>query len=176
MARSGPKPGNSIGPVAETSVAELFHEAMASLASGVCVITARRADGVPCGLAATAVASYSANPPSLLVSVDHGSRCHGALTECERFGVHILGADEEPLARVFAGKGDDKFADVRWRWDGDVPELEGALAYLRCVRADNFQRYDHTILIGDVDGGRLAPGEPLLYARRRMDWLLQTGS
>jgi len=162
--------------VAERSVPELFHEAMASLASGVCVVTARRADGHPCGLAATAVASYSANPPSLLVSIDHGSRCHGALTECARFGVHILGADEEPLARVFAGKGDDKFAGVPWRWDGDVPELDGALAYLRCVRADNFQRYDHTILIGDVDGGRLAPGEPLLYARRRMDWLLQTGS
>ena len=28
---------------------------MASLASGVCVVTARRADGQPCGLAATAV-------------------------------------------------------------------------------------------------------------------------
>jgi flavin reductase ActVB len=174
-AASGPSAGTSIEPVAETSVAELFHEAMASLASGVCVVTARRADGRPCGLAATAVASYSADPPSLLVSIDHGSRCHGALTASERFGVHILGADEEPLARVFAGKGDDKFAGVPWGWDADVPELDGGLAYLRCVRAVNFECYDHTILIGDLDGGRLAPGEPLLYARRRMDWLLQTG-
>ena len=47
--------------------AELFHEAMSSLASGVVVVTARRADGHPCGLAATSVASYSADPPSLLV-------------------------------------------------------------------------------------------------------------
>jgi len=161
--------------VAESSVAELFHEAMASLASGVCVVTARRADGDPCGLSATAVASYSADPPSLLVSIDHRSRCHDALAGSARFGVHILGANEEPLARAFASKGHDKFAGLDWRWDGDVPELDRALAYLRCVRAENFQRYDHTILIGDVDGGRLDPGDPLLYSQRRMDWLLQTG-
>ena len=43
------------------------------------------------------------------------------------------------LARVFAGKGDDKFAGLDWRWDEDVPELRGTLAYLRCRRAENFR-------------------------------------
>jgi flavin reductase ActVB len=152
---------------------ELFHEAMSSLASGVAVITARRADGHPCGLAATSVASYSAHPPSLLVSVAHSSRCHAALSACERFGVHLLRADELGLAQVFAGRGDDKFAGVAWRWDGEVPELDGTLAYLRCRRVANFDRYDHTVLIGDLEGGRMEQGEPLLYARRRMDWLLR---
>jgi flavin reductase ActVB len=155
------------------TVEELFRDAMASLASGVAVVTARRGDGAPCGLAATSVSSYSAHPPSLLVSIAHTSRCHGALADCERFGVHLLRADELPLAQVFAGRGDDKFAGVDWRWDGDVPELAGTLAYLRCRRAANFARYDHTVLIGDLDGGRMEPGEPLLYARRRMDWLLK---
>jgi flavin reductase (DIM6/NTAB) family NADH-FMN oxidoreductase RutF len=146
---------------------------MASLASGVTVLTARRGDGHPCGLAATSVASYSAEPPSLLASVAHESRCHRALSESERFGVHILRADELDVARVFAGKGDDKFGGLDWRWDGDVPELTGTIAYLRCRRVANFERYDHTILIGDLDGGRIETGEPLLYARRRMDWLLR---
>jgi flavin reductase (DIM6/NTAB) family NADH-FMN oxidoreductase RutF len=148
---------------------------MASLASGVTVVTARRPDRHPCGLAATSVASYSASPPSLLVSIAHSSRCHRALSECERFGVHILRSDEVPLAHVFAGKGEDKFDGLAWRWDGDVPELEGTIAYLRCRRVANFERYDHTILIGDLDGGRIETGEPLLYAQRRMDWLLRAG-
>ena len=148
---------------------------MSSLASGVAVITARRPDEHPCGLAATSVTSYSAQPPSLLVSVSHESRCHRALAEAERFGVHLMRADELELAHVFAGKGDDKFAGVDWRWDGDVPELAGTLAYLRCRRAANLDRYDHTVLIGDIEGGRIEGGEPLLYARRRMDWLLQPG-
>jgi flavin reductase (DIM6/NTAB) family NADH-FMN oxidoreductase RutF len=158
----------------DVAVGELFRESMASLASGVTVITARRGDGHPCGLAATSVSSYSAHPPSLLVSVAHTSRCHGALTGAERFGVHILRADEMELAHVFAGKGADKFGMLDWGWDEDVPELKGTLAYLRCRRAENFDRYDHTVLIGDIEGGRIEEGEPLLYARRRMDWLLRS--
>ena len=159
----------------DTAIDDLFKDAMSSLASGVAVVSARRPDGKPCGLAATAVASYSAHPPSLLVSVAHSSRCHTALTESEHFGVHILRADEAALAEVFAGKGDDKFAGVDWRWDDDVPELQGTIAYLRCRRAANFVQYDHTILIGDIETGRFEHGEPLLYARKRMDWLLTLG-
>jgi flavin reductase (DIM6/NTAB) family NADH-FMN oxidoreductase RutF len=146
---------------------------MASLASGVAVITARRENGNPCGLAATSITSFSARPPSLLVSISHESRCHGALTSSERFGVHLLRAGELDLAHVFAGKGDDKFAGLEWGWDGDVPELGGTLAYLRCARAANFEHHDHTVLIGDLEAGHMNKGEPLLYARRRMDWLLR---
>lgn len=151
----------------------VFRDAMSSLASGVAVITARGVDGHPCGLTATSVSSFSADPPSLLVSVAHSSRCHLALIESERFGVHILEAGQEPVARVFAGKGDDKFAGVDWGWDGDVPELAGTIAYLPCRRSASFDHHDHSILIGDLDGGRVGQGEPLLYARRRMDWRLE---
>ena len=157
----------------ETELHELFAGAMSSLASGVAVITTRRPDGQPCGLAATSVASYSAHPPSLSASIAHSSRCHEALAACEHFGVHILRADEAAVARVFASRGDDKFAQLDWRWDADVPELAGALAYLRCRRAETFTRYDHSILIGDIQRVRLEEGEPLLYANRRMDWLLR---
>jgi flavin reductase ActVB len=153
---------------------ELFREAMTRLASGVAVITARRPDGLPCGIAATALTSFSAHPPSLLVSVWHASRCHAALTACERFGVHLLRSDELDLAHRFADReSPDKFAGLDWSWDAGVPELSGTLAYLRCRRAENFSRYDHTVLIGDLEGGRIEPGEPLVYARRRMDWLMQ---
>jgi flavin reductase (DIM6/NTAB) family NADH-FMN oxidoreductase RutF len=152
----------------------LFREAMTHLASGVAVITARRPDGGPCGIAATSLTSYSAHPPSLLVSVWHGSRCHDALAASEHFGVHLLKSDELHLAQRFADRVmEDKFEGLGWSWDDDVPELDGTLAYLRCTRAENFVKYDHTILIGDLEGGRLEQGAPLVYARRRMDWLMR---
>ena len=151
----------------------LFIEAMARLASGIAVITARRQDGEPCGLAATSVSSYSAHPPSLIASIAHVSRCHGPLVASESFGVHFLRSDELELARLFASRSDDKFSAAAWTWDDDVPELAGALAYLRCRRAASFDHYDHTVLIGDLEAGRVEDGEPLLYARRRMDWLLR---
>jgi len=152
----------------------LFREAMTLLASGVAVITARRGDGEPCGIAATSLTSYSAHPPSLLVSVWHVSRCHNALCESKHFGVHLLKRDQLALAERFADRTlDRKFEGVDWRWDDDVPELAGALAYLRLRRSDNFAKYDHTVLIGDLEAGRFEQGAPLLYVRRRMDWLMQ---
>jgi flavin reductase (DIM6/NTAB) family NADH-FMN oxidoreductase RutF len=152
----------------------LFREAMTHLASGVAVITARRPDGMPCGIAATSLTSYSAHPPSLLVSVWHESRCHDALAASVAFGVHLLKSDELELAHRFADRRRaDKFEGLDWTWDDDVPELGGTLAYLRCRRSVNFAHYDHTVLIGDLERGRLEQGEPLVYARRRMDWLMQ---
>src|SRR5215204_5709368 len=152
---------------------QLFREAMSHLASGVAVVTARRPDGAPCGLAATSLTSYSAHPPSLLVSIWHGSRCHEALELCEHFGVHLLRADQLEVAHGFADRESvDKFGGLEWSWDGDVPELAQTLVYLRCRRAENFVCYDHTVLIGDLESGRLEPGEPLVYSRRRMDWLM----
>jgi len=155
------------------TAAELFREAMAGLCSGVAVLTARRSDAHPCGLVATSVSAFSAEPPSVLTSIGHVSRCHRALAECEHFGVHLLRADQERLAHVFASLAEEKFDGVEWSWDADVPELGGALAYLRCRRSALFELYDHSILIGDVIGGRREPGEPLVYMDRRMDWRLE---
>ena len=156
----------------DDAVPELFREAMAGLCSGVAVVTARRDDGNPCGLVATSVSSFSARPPSVLVSVDHSSRCHRALVDGDTFGVHLLAADQEPLAHVFAGRGDDKFAGVDWSWDDGVARLAGSLAYLRCRRSALFELYDHSLLVGDVTGGSIVPGEPLVYLRRRFGWRL----
>ena len=151
---------------------EIFREAMAGLASGVAVITARRPDGEPCGLVATSVSSFSAEPPSALVSVAHTSRCHSALAEGNFFGVHILAADQQSLAHVFAGLGDDKFAGVEWDWDDGVPQIAGALSYLRCRRSALFELYDHSLLVGDVTGGAVERGEPLVWMRRSFGWRL----
>jgi flavin reductase ActVB len=154
---------------------QTFREAMARLASGVAVITARRPDGDPCGLVATSVSSFSASPPSVLVSVSHTSRCHGALIEGSAFGVHILAAGQEPIAHVFAGLGDDKFAGVDWDWDDGVARIDGTLAYLRCTRSALFELYDHSLLVGDVAGGEVSDGEPLVYMARSLGWRLEPG-
>ena len=156
------------------AVPDLFREAMAGLVSGVAVVTARREDGNPCGLVATSVSSFSANPPSVLVSVDHQSRCHHALVDGDTFGVHVLARDQEKLAHVFAGRGDDKFAGVEWAWDDGVARIGGTLAYLRCRRSALFELYDHSLLVGDVTGGSVEAGEPLVYMQRNFGWRLST--
>ena len=151
----------------------LFRDAMAALCSGVAVVTTQRDDGAPCGLVATSVSAFSADPPSVLVSVGHASRCHQALTDRDHFGVHLLSAGQSDLAEEFAGLGDDKFSSFDWAWDSDVPILGGVLAYLRCRRSALFELYDHSILIGDVVGGSRSDGKPLVYMDRSMGWRLE---
>lgn len=165
-------------PGVTAPVESVFRDAMASLASGVAVLTARREDGAPCGLVATSLAAYSAAPPSLLVSIGHTSRCYPALADGATFGVHLLAAGREPLARVFADPTTpDKFAGVDWRWDRDVPALSDDLcvAYLYCRRAARFDLYDHTILVGDIESGEHHGGNPLVYLERQMGWRLSAG-
>ena len=151
----------------------LFRDAMAELCSGVAVVTGRTAAGAPCGLVATSVSSFSAHPPSVLASISHASRCHGALTEGDNFGVHLLGAHQQAVAQVFAGLDDDKFAGLDWRYEDDTPRIDGALSFLRCRRSAVFELYDHTLLIGDVVGGSVEAGEPLIYKSRSMAWRLE---
>ncbi len=157
----------------EREVAQTFREAMAGLASGVAVVTGRQPDGDPCGLVVTSVSSFSAQPPSVLVSVAHASRCHDALSEGDAFGVNVLAAGQAAVAEVFAGLGDDKFAGVEWSWDGGVPRIAGTLSFLRCRRAALFEMYDHTVLVGDVTGGAANGGDPLVYLARSMGWRLE---
>jgi flavin reductase ActVB len=160
----------------ENGVPELFVEAMAGLASGVAVVTGCSRDGRPCGLVATSVSAFSAEPPSVLVSIAHSSRCHEALTDGNAFGVHVLSAGQQAVAREFAGLGDDKFAGIDWDWDHGVPRIAGVLSYLRCRRSALFELYDHSLLIGDVTGGEVVPGEPLVYLGRSMAWRLEPAS
>jgi flavin reductase ActVB len=112
----------------------------------------------------------------VLASVAHTSRCHAALTGGGAFGVHVLSADQERLAHVFAGLGDDKFAGVDWDWDDGVPRIRGVLSYLRCKRSALFELYDHSLIVGDIVSGELGGGDPLVYMQRSMAWRLVSTS
>ncbi len=152
--------------------AGVFTEAMARLASGVAVVTSRQPGGAPCGLLVSSICSYSVRPPSVLVSIGQQSRSYRALLGQSEFGVHLLGSGDGPVARVFAGRCDDKFAGLGWGWDGPVPRLDGVPVYLRCVRRRVFEHGDHAIVIGEVADGEISHGEPLVYYRRALDWRL----
>ena len=152
--------------------AHAFAEAMTQLVSGVTVVTARRASGQACGLLATSICSYSADPPSLLVVIGDGRGSHGALVGCAEFGVHLLGSQQGPMAKVFASSAADKFAEVAWRWDRETPRLAEVPVFLRCSRQAVLHHGDHTMIIGMIVDAELQGGEPMVYYRRRLSWRL----
>ena len=151
---------------------DTFREAMSLLAGGVVGVTTRDREGRPRGMLATAVTSYTDSPPSLLISAAHASRTHDPLVEAVGIGVHLLTQEQSDIATVLAGKSDDKFAELEWEWDGDVPHIPGALAYMRCERAHTVTHYDHTIVIADVETTEIGEALPLIYFERSLGWQL----
>jgi flavin reductase (DIM6/NTAB) family NADH-FMN oxidoreductase RutF len=153
-----------------TITTDLFADLMSELPAGVAIITTQGPNG-PMGLAVTSLTAYTAEPPSIMASVAHTSRCYEHLLSAEHFGVHLLHNGQEPIAKVFAGKSDDKFAELEWSWDGDIPHVHGSLAYMRCSREAHFTHLDHTVLIGAIQTVERAESvDPMLYVRRRFSW------
>ncbi|HEX8205096.1 MAG TPA: flavin reductase family protein [Solirubrobacteraceae bacterium] len=141
-----------------------FRDAIGSFPTGVAVVTASG----PAGLTTNAVTSLSLEPTLLLVCFDNGSRTLPAVRESRRFGVNVLRADQEDVARVFASKrvADEKFAAATHELVDGVPVLEGVLAWFVCELRELVPGGDHTIGIGEVTALDHDPaGEPLLFVR-----------
>jgi len=145
-----------------------FRQALGQLAAGVSIITTCDQDGQKLGMTATAVTSVSLDPPLVLVCVDNRTRTAAALTSLMPFVVHFLSAEQESLARQFAGSSADKFAGVAYQWTAyGCPRLENVLASVECVPYQTMLSGDHTIVAGRVVDVDVADTDlpPLMYFR-----------
>ena len=145
-----------------------FRAVMGHFTTGVTVVTANSESG-PVGMTANAVCSLSLEPLLLLVCFDTAARTLPVVRATERFGVNVLAAGQEPLARLFASKAAEaeKFAGVDHTVHDGVPVIEGVLAWVGCTLERLIPAGDHTIGIGAVVAAELGPrpAEPLVWYR-----------
>jgi flavin reductase (DIM6/NTAB) family NADH-FMN oxidoreductase RutF len=145
---------------------EQFRSVMGHFATGVTVVTASTPKG-PVGMTANAVCSLSLEPLLLLVAFDNEARTLPAVHRTGRFGVNVLAAGQEELARLFASKTPerDKFAGVAHTVNDGIPVIEGVLAWVGCRLERLIPAGDHTIGIGAVEAAEAGAGEPLIWYR-----------
>jgi flavin reductase (DIM6/NTAB) family NADH-FMN oxidoreductase RutF len=145
-----------------------LREVMSRFATGITVLTT---GGARChGMTANAFNSVSLEPPLVLCCVVRTAVMHEAITVSGSFGVSVLAADQEHLARYFADRdrprGAAQFDSVSWlpgRFSG-APLLSGALAWLECRLVEAYDGGDHSIFVGQVLGcGRGDGREALLF-------------
>jgi 3-hydroxy-9,10-secoandrosta-1,3,5(10)-triene-9,17-dione monooxygenase reductase component len=139
---------------------------MGQFATGVAVVTVDAPSG-PQGMTANAVASLSLEPVLVLVCFDNAARTLPEVERAGRFGVNVLSAGQEHLARRFASKDAAKFAEVAHSVHDGIPVLDGALAWVGCELERVVPGGDHTIGIGAVQAAELGPPgtEPLIWFR-----------
>lgn len=114
-------------------------------ATGVVVVTFDTPAGRR-GITVNAFTSVAMEPPLVLVSVACRARSHDALIG-RPFCVNVLGAEQEAVARQFAGTGSGRPV---WVDGARVPRLAGVLAHVECRPWRHYDGGDHTLFIGEV--------------------------
>jgi flavin reductase len=130
----------------------LLRNAFGTFATGVTVVTVGGRE--PHGMTANSFTSVSLDPPLVLVCVGRNAVMHSRLLATRYFGISVLAADQEHLARHFANRrralGPTEFDAVDWepgRITG-APLISGALAYFECALWKSYDGGDHTIFVG----------------------------
>lgn len=128
-----------------------FRQVLGHFPTGVTVVAAHLAGEAPVGLAVGSFFSVSLDPPLVGFCPSTTSTSWPKIAEAGAFCVNILADDQEDVARVFAGKGDDKFQSVGWKPAATgSPILGDVLAWIDCTIADVHAAGDHYLVTGLV--------------------------
>lgn len=155
----------SLEPVPDDLVAasRAYRRTLGTFATGVCVMTAWTPDG-GVGLTANSFASVSLDPRLILWSIARDAERHAAFASAERFGVHVLGADDRARAERFAF-GEPRLVPDDLTGAEGAPRLRDVLARLECLTHERHEVGDHTVIIGRVVEFEGEPGPALTYFR-----------
>lgn len=157
-----------------TSDTKTLRKALGAFATGVTIVTTRRADGSDAGLTANSFSSVSLNPPMVLWSLAKTSSSIEAFRNATYFAVHVLAADQDALSGQFASKGGDKFAGLSvGRGHDGVPLLLDCTARFECRTAFQHEGGDHVIFVGEVVGFTHSERPPLIFHGGRYGMLIQ---
>jgi len=131
-----------------------LRRALGTFATGVTVVTV--GGDTPHGMTANSFTSVSLDPPLVLVCVGRGAIMHKILSERGAFGVSVLAADQERVARHFADRwrplGTAQFDPIDWMpgHRTGAPLVGGALAHFECQLWRTYDGGDHTIFVGEL--------------------------
>lgn len=159
-----------------TSDPRLLRRTFGTFATGVTVVSV--GGSVPHGMTANSFTSVSLDPPLVSVCVERQAIMHASLTDAGVFGVSVLSASQEAVARHFADRhrplGRHQFDAVDWL-PGEhtgAPLIAGALAHFECRLWRRYDGGDHTIFLGELlAAGRGADSDALLFLSGRFHHL-----
>jgi flavin reductase (DIM6/NTAB) family NADH-FMN oxidoreductase RutF len=149
--------------------AKTFWRVLGARATGVVVATARGADG-PAGFLALSATHVTADPPTMLVSIDKRTAALAAVLHAKHFALNFLPRGDQALAEMFGGRGEARgaarFAPERWGvLATGAPILNDAVGVIDCMLEETIERFGVVMAIGRVVDVVVRDGEPLLFFR-----------
>ncbi|BBE70680.1 flavin reductase family protein [Oharaeibacter diazotrophicus] len=150
-----------------------FWRTLGARATGMIVVTAA-GDAGPAGFLGLSAAHVTADPATMLVSIDAKTSALAAVLARRHFAVNILPAEAAHVADAFGGKsglaGADRFVPAEWTTLATgAPVLSAALGVFDCVVDEIVTRGSISIVIGTVVAARSrGDGEPLVFFRGKV--------
>ncbi len=143
-----------------------YKQAMRRLATTVAIITSGSGDTVA-GIAATAVMSVTADPPTLAVAINRAASIAPVIGDHGSFAVNLLSDRHRDLVAIFGGAktGRARFDHGDWSFDdARAPLLCDAAASLICTVGGSLEVGTHTVFVGTVGAVVVHPLiDPLLW-------------
>jgi len=155
-----------------TDASAEFRLAMRRVVAGVSVITSRDGDQ-PVGLLVTSLASVSAEPPTLAISINCQSVSHDPIKRFGAFCVNVLAADQQVIAKQFSdpSRRAERFQTGEWTgMQTGCPVLAGTAATFDCEVVHHLPYHSHTIFLGLVKASWTAASgatAPLVHYSRQ---------
>jgi flavin reductase len=152
---------------ASGSVADGFRQAMRGLAATVTLVTARGLDGHWKGMAATAVASVSMEPPTCLLCVNRTASIYSTLIDTGRFCINIMQRTNVALMPPYTKPQhrEERFHEAGWGENSNgVPYQRHAQSNIFCEISTRLEVGTHDVVIArvvDVLNGSVF--DPLIY-------------
>ena len=151
---------------------------MSLFATGVTVVTSVDDEGNPHSMTANSFTSVCLDPPTVLICVAHGTHTYGYVEHSGKFGINILGEDQEDLGIYFAKRPEDRQEGTEYNYtisDDEIPVLDNSMVFFGCQVVGSHVLWRPHRLHGRGERGAPQRGrgaadvlpEPLVSPRRR---------
>jgi 3-hydroxy-9,10-secoandrosta-1,3,5(10)-triene-9,17-dione monooxygenase reductase component len=143
-----------------------YRTVLGHFATGVAIVTAQDDEG-PTGMACNSFTSVSLDPPLVLFCAAKSSTTFPRIQAARKWAANFLAEADEEICRLFATKGVDRFAHIRFHAGRTgAPVLDDAIAFVDCETEVEHDAGDHIVVVGRVvELGYASEGKPLLFYR-----------
>jgi flavin reductase (DIM6/NTAB) family NADH-FMN oxidoreductase RutF len=142
-----------------------YREVLGHYPTGVAVVTALDAEGLPVAMVVGSFVSVSLDPPLVAYFPQRSSSSYARLRDAGRYVISVLAADQEQLCRRLASRDPDKLAGLDWATTASgTPLIAGCVAWIECDLEQRHDGGDHEIVLGRiVQMATSNPRLPLLF-------------
>lgn len=142
-------------------------KAFIPLSYGVYILTSWDGDR-PTGCTVNCACQITAEPASMMVSVNKENFTHDCIRKTGLFAVSVLAEDSKPIiVGTFgfrSGRNFDKFGKIPYEIRDGMPVIPDACSYLVCKVTGETDTPTHTMFLGEVTGGDvLRDAKPMTY-------------